>query len=67
MKTQENQFNPHRQFDSPREALEYCNRFPDPMKCFLQVLRANLELDEWGFSRELLDLWCEIGPRREVQ
>ena len=69
MKTQE-KFNPSRGFDSPREALDYCNGFPEPPECFIQVLRYNLEVDEVGFARELLDLWWELksmeGPFRLI-
>ena len=60
------EFNPTQGFDNPREALEYCNGFPDPKECFLQVIRWNMDMDELGFSRELLDLWYELEPRKEI-
>ena len=43
------------EWDSAREAADWCVTQPDPFAVFKQMVVANLEADELGFTKELID------------
>ncbi len=47
-------FDPHRQFDSPSEAIEYCEKQKDPMKAMWAIAQANVDMGEYGFASEVV-------------
>ena len=55
MKTpRKKKFDPYRQFDSPTEAIEYCEQQKDPMKAMWAIAKANVEAGEYGFASEVV-------------
>jgi hypothetical protein len=49
--------NADQQWNSPQEALRACLKEPDPIEALKQVVCANIDYDEIGFARELLEEW----------
>ena len=50
------EFDPHRSFESPSEAIEYAKKQPDPLLAAKEIIIANIEFSEYGFAREVTDL-----------
>ena len=44
-----------RGFDSVAQAIDYCYRFDDPQMVMSEIVKANLDMSEIGFARELLN------------
>lgn len=47
-------FDPYRGFESPREAIEYCEKQEDSMKAMWAIAQANVEMGEYGFASEVV-------------
>jgi hypothetical protein len=47
-------FDAGQQFDSPGEAVALILTQNDPMEALLAVVRANVEVDEFGFASEVV-------------
>lgn len=55
-------FTPDREFESPSEAIEYCQQhaatYEQALDNVLAIVKANMEADEFGFASEVV---CEAG------
>ena len=47
-------FDPNKSFESPMEAVDYCNEQVLPMDAFKAVVLANIDEWEFGFASELV-------------
>lgn len=54
MTPRKKKFDAYRQFDSPTQAIEYCEQQKDPIKAMWAIVHANYDMGEIGFASEVL-------------
>lgn len=60
MSQAENQFDPAQSWDSVDEAAKAILAQPNPRELLMQVVAANIEMDEFGFASELVSAFGDL-------
>jgi len=48
-------FDPTRSFESVKEAIDYCNSYPNCIARIEELAHRNIDFGEYGFVRDLLE------------